>query len=372
MPRNLKKRGRIWWCRFQKNGKPFEESLGTENLGVAQERLRRKLDELKATKWGENPRRTFNKAAEEFGKRHFPKIEPASRRRYLVSIANLLKDFDGILLDDIGSALLLKFEERRQAQGVSNSTIRRDLACLSVIFSKAEAWEWIRYNPVKPFLADQGSAGLKENAARTRHVGEKVADEENWLVEQMTPKVLRGYRFAVGTALRKEEQFSVRWTDVDFQRRRLWVRPETAKGSKGRYVPLLPDVYDLLREMHAEATGLYVFMTYQDRPYSIKSPYFYEAIQKAVERANKARAAKGLLLLEHLEWHDLRRTCGCRLLQDRGFSMEEVSQWMGHSSVKVTERHYAFLGIQHLQEAVERSEARVIELHKLRSTKPGQ
>ena len=51
--------------------------------------------------------------------------------------------------------------------------------------------------------------------------------------------------------------------------------------------------------------------------------------------------------------------------------MEEVSNWLGHSSVKVTERHYAFLRIEHLHEAVERSEARVIELHERRAAQLG-
>jgi integrase len=364
MPRNLKKRGRIWWYRFQKDGRTFEGSLDTENHGVAQERVRRKLEELKASKWGEKPRRSFNEAAEEFGKRHFRKIEPASRQRYVVSIANLLTDFDKVYLDDIGSAKLLAFEERRRGEGVTNSTIRRDLACLSVIFSKAQAWEWITItNPVKAFLGD---AGLKENQARDRTLS---AEEEAEITAHLSPKPRQGLLFAIETALRKEEQFGVLWTDVDFQRRRLKVRAETSKGSKSRYVPLLPRVYDLLREMHREAAGPYVFTTYQGRPYSKRSPYFYEALQTAVRRANKARAAAGRPPIPHVEWHDLRRTCGCRLLQDRGFSMEEVSKWLGHSSVKVTERHYAFLHIEHLQEAVERSEARVIELHKRRAGK---
>jgi integrase/recombinase XerD len=367
MPRNLKKRGRIWWYRFQKNGSHFEGSLDTENLGVAQERVRRKLEELRASKWGEKPRRSFNEAAEEFGKRHFKKLAPASRQRYVVSIANLLVDFDKVYLDDIGSAKLLKFEERRREQGATNSTIRRDFACLSVIFSKAQAWEWITFNnPVKAFLSD---AGLKENPARDRYLS---AEEEAEITPHMPPKAAKGLLFAIETGLRKEEQFGVLWTAVDFPRRRLLVRAETAKGEKSRWVPLLPRVYDILKQMHAEATGPYIFTTYEGKPYSKRSPYYYEALQKAVHKANKARAAKGRPPMAHVEWHDLRRTCGCRLLQDRGFSMEEVSGWLGHSSVKVTERHYAFLRIEHLQEAVERSEARVIELHQRRASKSGQ
>lgn len=56
-----------------------------------------------------------------------------------------------------------------------------------------------------------------------------------------------------------------------------------------------------------------------------------------------------------IAWHDLRRTCGSRLLQDRGLTMDEVAKWLGHSSVRVTERHYAFLRVEHLHRALARN-----------------
>ena len=47
--------------------------------------------------------------------------------------------------------------------------------------------------------------------------------------------------------------------------------------------------------------------------------------------------------LTNVQWHDLRRTAGCRWLQRDGKSMEEISILLGHSSVLVTEQRYAFL-----------------------------
>jgi len=49
--------------------------------------------------------------------------------------------------------------------------------------------------------------------------------------------------------------------------------------------------------------------------------------------------------LADLNRHDLRRTCGCRLLQDRGMKMHEVRDWLGHSTVRLTETTYAFLDV---------------------------
>jgi integrase len=47
--------------------------------------------------------------------------------------------------------------------------------------------------------------------------------------------------------------------------------------------------------------------------------------------------------IAHLQWHDLRRTAGCRWLQRDGKNIMEVSMLLGHSSVQVTEQRYAFL-----------------------------
>ena len=55
---------------------------------------------------------------------------------------------------------------------------------------------------------------------------------------------------------------------------------------------------------------------------------------------------------EHLEWHDLQRTAGVRLLRDHHMSMERVSLWLGHSNISVTEKVYSFLAVDDLHKAV--------------------
>lgn len=369
---NLRLRGKVYHYRFEKNGQEFEGSLDTGDLSQAKERRDRKLAELKAANWGETPKRTFNQAAERFGEEHFPNLKRATRTRYTVSVANLLQDFNGVNLDAIDAIKLGEFERRRKAMNVTSATIRRDLACLSVIFTLAEGWVWVKGNPVKPyiFLRNQTKA-LPNSRPRERYLDH---DEEEEAITHAPPKSKRAILFGIDTGLRKAEQFGVEWRDMDFKKHRIRVRKELAKTGKERYVPMVLRVRALLKEMHAERNLKcpYVFATNRGDRYSETSPYYYEALQTAVRRANKARKAKGLPEMEHVEWHDLRRTCGCRLLQDRKFSMEEVSKWLGHSSIKVTEQHYAFLHIDQLDEAVERSEANVIALRNRRSANPVQ
>ena len=93
----------------------------------------------------------------------------------------------------------------------------------------------------------------------------------------------------------------------------------------------------------------YVFTSRAGTRYSPNSPTMYEALQRACRRAG---------VVEHLTWHDLRRTCGCRLLQSHGFPMEDVSQWLGHADIRITQKRYAFLQVSRLQKFLARGTSR--------------
>lgn len=317
MPRNIRKRGKVWWYRITKDGVAHEGSLATDNLRLAQERLQRVRQELTATRFGEKPRRTFDDAALRFAQEHFKTLKPKSRKRYAVSLANLTDHFQGVTLDDIGSARLGDFERARIAQGVTATTVRRDLACLSSLYSRAEEWEWVTYNPVKPFKRGRARAGLKEGTPRTRYLSQ---DQEAACLLRAPAKAVDAIAFAIDTGLRKEEQFSLLLSDVDMVRERIRVRAEIAKSGRERYIPLLPRALDIAKRLMGERVGAVpLFMTGAGERYSPNSPTMYEALRKACRRAGVPATS----------WHDLRRTCGCRLLQEHGLSFDQVRERMG-------------------------------------------
>lgn len=59
---------------------------------------------------------------------------------------------------------------------------------------------------------------------------------------------------------------------------------------------------------------------------------------------------------EEVGFLELRHTCGCHLVQGtwtpRPLTLHEVKRWLGHSSIHVTERHYASLTSDNLHDAV--------------------
>jgi len=342
MAKNLKKRGNVWYGRIQIKGREKEFTLGTGNLAEARKRLRLRLDELEAEQWGEKPRRTFDEAAIRFMDEHFPHLKTTTRRRYEVSLIVMEPHFTGKHLDDIKSAALYEFELARR-QEVTPSTIMKDLTCLSSLYSCAQEWEWVDHNPVPAYKRGRKRTGLKEGEARTRYL--TAIEEERLLDAIASRRVWEMIVFAIDTGLRRNEQFSLTSANVDLRRNRIIVTPDMAKSGKRRVVPLLPRAREIVIARMADMRSPYIFATEAGGRYSPNSPYVWESLQRAAKRAS----------IPPLRWHDLRRTCGCRLLQSHGLSMKEVCEWLGHSSSVVTERAYAFLGEDALQEAISRS-----------------
>jgi integrase len=349
---NLYRRGKTYWARTQRQGREHRRSLKTKNRAIAERRLRGWLEELEAIAWGDKPRRSWEETATKFIAEHFPRIKLGAQLRYAVSMKHLNNHFAGKMLHQITSSEMSEFETKRPAHGVSSSTIRRDLACLSSLMTSAMDWEWIDANPVLPFLKQRSKRGLKEGAARTRYLTE---EEERRLVEAATSRDSKtkkgkplGKRtaareaiiLAIDTGLRREEPFGLTWKRVDLLRGLIDTGTKTKSG-RARKVPVPARSVQILGEL-ARHESEFVLV-------NPETGSRYVQMNKGLKAA--ARRAK----IEDLQWHDLRRTAGCRWLQRDGKSMEEVSILLGHSSVVVTEQHYAFLEAEAVAESFGRT-----------------
>jgi len=251
----------------------------------------------------------------------------------------------GVRLDKIDRAKLGEYVAARRRNGASQPTIRRDLVCLSSLWERAAGDHDIEIaNPVRRFLKTQARRGtLRESAPRTRYL---THEEEGALIDAcLAPALGDQIRFAIDTGLRKEEMFGLTWRDVDLRSGVVIVRADRAKSGKTRQVPLLSRSAQILAQLprRLRTTGGpdWVFCKKDGERYSAGRR---EAFESAARRAN----------LSDLNWHDLRRSCGCRLLQDREMTMDKVRMWLGHSTVAMTERSYAFLEIDDLKRAAQK------------------
>lgn len=325
------KRGDVYWARAQRKGQEYRESLETRDRRIAEKRMRAWLEKLEASSYGDRPRISFDQSVRAFIVEYLPTLKPSSATRYGVSLKWLADKFASNFIDEIGREELSGFESWRRALGASSPTIRRDLACLSSMFTFCEDKEWIDdgKNPVPGYMKRRAKRGLKEAPGRTRYL---TADEEARLLAAATPAVREAICVAIDTGLRADEMFSLTWPQIDFRRGTIQTTTDTKSG-KARTVPLPSRSAQI--SAHRKQTALHSFYVFAHED-GTRLLRMNKGLAGAARRAG----------IKDLRWHDLRRTAGCRWLQREKRSMEEVSRLLGHSSVQVTEKRYAFLEME--------------------------
>jgi integrase len=169
-----------------------------------------------------------------------------------------------------------------------------------------------------------------------------------WFKDHLTPAVL----LMLECGLRRQEALRLRWSDIrpttqqgEYQ---LLISPSSEKMKRGRYVPLLKETLATLlaRQEDQKIKGIdseFVF------PHAITGKPL-GSIDTAWDNLI-AQASKRCKSLSGLTVKDLRSTYGSRLVQN-GAPIFTVSKLLGHSSVTVTEKHYAALSDEGKREAV--------------------
>lgn len=333
------KRGKTWWGRFRYQGREYRRSLETGSRVLANKRLDAWQEQVKNEAFGIARDYTFDEGMLSFLMNHCPTLKPSSATRYKMSGRALEPFFAGMKLAEITSSTLADYEAERRRQGVSAPTIRRDLACLSSMFSHVNYdLEWMDYNPVLPFLKRQKRRGrLKESPPKTRYLTEA---EEAALLEACKTASSNAFHdqvaFAIDTGLRAAEQWGLTWAQVDLRKGDIVITPEKSKSGRERIVRLEPRAAQIMAQTKRRSE--YVFVNSKGEPYQRRG-------KRLLAAATKAGIAP-------LTWHDLRRTRGCRLLQQKGWQMHEVSRALGHHSVQQTERAYAFVDEEALRNRV--------------------
>jgi integrase len=166
----------IWWIRYADQfGKLHREKVGPKSLARAAYRKRK--TEIREGKF-------------------FP--ETIRRRREI-----LFRD-----TTPLSNITKLDVERFRSvlAKELAPATVNRHIALLKSIFNKAISWGKSEHNPVR---------GIKlfKETHRIRFLSD---EEEEHLNTIFPPKYWPWVEFALHTGLRREEQFGLRWENVDF------------------------------------------------------------------------------------------------------------------------------------------------------------
>lgn len=342
----LYKRGKATYVRVPLgNGRYQHVSLGKVSRREALEKAERILTSTTRDI-------LFDDAAQRFLREYAAILSAGTFRVYRSALISASRHLEGRRCFDIGAAHLSAWEAEMRSQGKAQSTISGYFGAVSSLYEWVGSLGIEAGNPVKPYIKRSAKRpdrlSIAPSPPRTRWLSE---DEEARLLGAIDAKIKEalaaGHRrtahhrkilraavvLAIDLGLRKSELFGLRWGDIKGSH--VVVRAETAKGGRRREVPLLPRAQtELSRVANADKGGLVL-------PHRRGTGH---GGQMHVLTAAVAWAG-----LPHTTWHDLRRTCGCRLLQGglttegRVMDMDGVAKWLGHSNASITARHYAFL-----------------------------
>lgn len=229
-------------------------------------------------------------------------------------------------------------EQNYQAAPVSNedmrrrqSSVNRVLTVLKAALNKAFRAERVAsdaaWRRVKPFP--------KVDAPRLRYLTDAEARR---LVNASAPDFKLLVQAALLTGARYAELTNLEVRDFDPSSASLWLR-ET-KAGVGRAVYLDPEGVDLFKHLSAGRTqSARMFVKSTGQPWG------------AAHQARPLREARVAAKIEHVSFHDLRRTYGARLAL-KGVPMAIIAEALGHADERITRKHYAHLAPSHVADAV--------------------
>ncbi len=142
--------------------------------------------------------------------------------------------------------------------------------------------------------------------------------------------------FALDTGARASEQLGVQWVDVDFMKRRIWIRRQRYMGETRdtktgveRYVDLtqrLGDALDVYSAARNHVNG-FVFTGPFERPRTYS--HLASLMSKLIRRAK----ANGIEIKG--SWHKLRHTFASRCI-NKDIPPHVIQRWLGHTSLEHT------------------------------------
>lgn len=303
----------------------------------------------------------------DFFKNHYEahiKENQKGARQALNRYKNLCTWVGKVSLSDLTPFRITKFQSQRKKEGISNTTINRDVSAIQSMLEYAVKNGFLSDHPFKGkvkrykeatdnprFLNPEEETRLRETLQdRDSKKREDREHANSWRAERsyeslpeiglycdhLTPLVM----IAMLTGLRRGELFNLVWQDVDLRAKTLQVKAGGAKSGKNRTVPLNAEGLEVLTEWKQIAEydqpGDYVF--------SNKEGKRFDNVNTAFRNLLKAANITGF------RFHDLRHHFASSLVQE-GVQLYTVKELLGHSDFQMTQR-YAHLAPDNLAEAV--------------------
>jgi len=311
------------------HGRPVMESAKTGKEGEAKKLLKLREGQVQEDRFpGLQVGRTrFSDLARTL-RTNYKLKERRSSYRADISVKHLETFFGDCRATDITTSRIEQYITARQAEGIANATINRELAALKRMFTLA-----MRHTPplvtAVPFFEM-----LKEDNVRTGF----FSYEEYMVILDRLPGYMKG-PFTMGyfTGMRKEEILSLTWDKVNLFDQTITLDPGSTKNDEGRVLYLTGELLDAIRQRYQERKGPFVFHRDGEKIGSFRKVW--------------SKAFRDAGITEKL-FHDLRRTA-VRNMVRAGVPEKVVMRISGHRTRAVFDR-YNIVDEQDLRIAAEK------------------
>ena len=256
---------------------------------------------------------------------------------------NLLTCFKGKNIYSLSLWEVEKYKSYRKKQGRKQETINKELGVMRRMFNLGHEGVLrlrIARNPV------DGLKLLKVPKTKPRTYKplefQKLYESAS---SHFKPIILCAYL----TGMRRSEIARLRWQDIDFEERTIYVA-ET-KNDEPRTIPISETLFDNLLEMKKNALGEFVFTTQEGKPYSSKSAW-KRAWSTALRNSG----------IEKGRFHDFRHTFISNLIVNEKEDFATVMALSGHKDISMLKRY------SHTQEEAKKAAIEKLGKHIEKST----
>lgn len=316
----LTKRNGIWVLDYRDPmGKRIRKSLGTRDKAEAEQKAQ-------ALMTGRDPRShvwTMAQAMDHTYRTLWVNQKSWKTRESVVKIVTA--EMGHVPLHDVDWSLLEEYVDRWRLQDLAPATINRRLAAISKALNVAARKGKIAAVPPIPLQP--------EDNKKTR-----------WLTDEEEVRLIARCDVLVGREMRVMQNLIAFLVDTGARLgEALKLQPEHVQGDSVLFLDTKSKV-GKVKNRRVPLTGRAVAAGQQITGANRLGTMFNKS--QAEKRFDRVRKAAGLA---DVTFHTLRHTCASRLIQ-RGAKLHEVREWLGHSSITVTERyaHLADSSLTHL------------------------
>ena len=319
----------VWWIRYaDATGKERREKIGRRKTAVTMYQSR-KLGVLEGKKLPENMRNRGTTLAQLVDDAlAWSKTHKKAHRDDSSRLKRVVATFGHRVAQDITP---LEIDAWLSANTRTPATANRYKSTISLVYRQGVRNGRVKVNPAR-------SVAIRaEDNGRVRWLRPDEEKRIRKAMEKDFPHYVPAFDFALNTGLRSGEQFSLKWQDVDLERRTIAVR--RTKNGSDRHLPLNEEAYAALLQQKEWSLGSeHVFENRHGRGAMCKSHPWFGPILEAAE-------------VNDFRWHDLRHTF-CSRLTMAGVGLKTIQNLAGHKTLAMTARY------SHLAQDVEQDALR--------------